>query len=785
MNIKSLNLLFFLFTIVNGIEITLHGFVYVPTVFHETLAERTNNYLKSKGLDITLKTNFENPITSSGNPVQVASFIEDSVLRKNDGYDLYITDTVYTGRFSEHFEDLSKYVDKNVIKLYADGTATKTCYVDTKLAGLPLMVDYGGMYSNIRLLNKYNRTIPETWDQLIETSTYIYKLEKESNPELRTFLGHLPDTENGLVTILQYIHSFRDSSNDKFPEYTSENAVAALEKMKEIKNKASTPDDFNTPDFDILNTLEKGNFIFLLYWYTGKEYEGQEYEFTQIPGKKQGISASCVGGSNISMNKYITEEKKKAAGEVLSFINSFEQQKYGIINANLISAIHSTYSDPEICQKIDCVKFSTMQSIVRPSSSAINYEQYSQQFRDLVKDYLYDQSNKSAKEILTEIDDLRKVHHVELTSITSIVMLSVALVVVVLLCLAYVFITVNRFKQQFVFLSYFYWCVFVLGILITSFYAVAGVNKLSNYNCLIRPFLLSIGFSMIYIPFLLKMFVIFPKKNSISKLVKDHFSLIFTFFLIIDVGLNIAWYLLDPLVVNKLMVTSGKNFQFCSTTSELGEYMKYTLFGFKILILIIMSILSFTEWNLVAFKSDIRSFSNTIYSTFIIIIAFIIVEKINIENRYLYYILRTALVMIYCISNLVIIIGMKYYQINIKKEDPFPDIRSFSKNSSSDLNKSNNYYKVDMNKSVNKNTLLNFHYQTGTAIPQAAVTKNYPVLFTKNINTNTVNRNNIFQNSSSETSSPNSETAMRSNNFYNYNYNNNYGFNNNNFNYRY
>jgi len=622
----------------------------------------------------------------------------------------------------------------------------------------------------MRLLNKYNRTIPETWDQLIETTNYIYNLEKESNPELRTFLGHLPDTENGLVTILQYIHSFRDSSNDKFPEYTSDNAVAALEKMKEIKDKASTPDDFNTPDIDILKSLEKGNFIFLLYWYTGKVYEGQEYEFSQIPGKKEGISASCVGGSNISMNRYITEEKKKAAGEVLSFINSFEQQKYGIINANLISAIHSTYSDPEICQKIDCVKFSTMQSIVRPSSSAINYEQYSQQFRDLVKDYLYDKTNKSAKEILTEINDLRKIHHVELTSLASIVMLTITFVVVVLLCLAYVFITVKRFKKQFVFLPYFYWCVFILGILITSFYSVAGINKLSNYSCLIRPFLLSIGFSMIYIPFLLKMVVVFPRKNSISKLVKDHFSLVFTFFLIIDVGLNIAWYLLDPFVVNKLMVTSGKNFQFCSSTSELGEYMKYTLFGLKILILIVMSVLSFAEWNLAAFKSDIRSFTNTVYSTFIIIIAFIIVEKINIENRYLYYILRTALVLVYCISNLVIIIGVKYYQINIKKDDEFPDIRSFSKNSSSEINKSNNYYKVDMNKSTNKNTLLNFHYQTGTQIPQAAVTKNYPGLFTKNINTNTtISRNNIFQYSSSESNSPNSETAMRSNNnFYSY-----------------
>jgi len=783
MNSFAITFLLLLFTIVNGIEVTLHGFVYVPSVFHETLADRANAYLKAKGLDVTLKTNFESPFTSSGNPVHVAGFIEESVLKK--AYDLYVTDTVYTGRFSEHFEDLSKYVDPNVIDLYKDGTATKTCYVDTKLAGLPLMVDYGGMYSNMKLLNKYNRTIPETWDELIDTTNYIYNLESPTNPELRKFLGHFPDTENGLVTILQYIHSFRDSPTDKFPEYTSDNAVAALEKMKEIKNKASTPDDFNTPDIDILKSLNMGNFIFLLYWCTGQQYEGQEYVFSQLPGKKKGISASCVGGSNISMNKYLSEEKKKAAGEVLNFINSFEQQKFGIINANLISAIHSTYSDPEICQKIDCIKFSTMQSIVRPSSSAINYEQYSHQFRDLVRGYLYDQNSKTAKEVLTEVEDLRKIHNVEINSMAGIVILAITFVVILISCVSYVYITAKRFKQQFVFLPYFYWCIFILGILLTAFYPVSGVNKLTNYNCLIRPFLLSIGFDMAFVPFLLKMITIFPTKNGFSKLVKDHFTLMFVFCLIVNVGLNIAWYLVDPLVVNKFMVTSGKNFQFCGTTNSIGNYIKYVMFGCKIVILLVMSVLSFAEWNLIAFKSDIRTITTTIYNNLVIIITFIIVEKINIDDRYLYYILRAGLVLIYCISNILIIIGMKYYQISFKKEEAYPDIRSFSKNSSTNASRNTNYYQsmnqsMNMNKSQNKTNLFNMHYQTGAA-PPAAASKAYPTLFSNSINSmqNSTNGNNLFKNSnsssnySSDNGMKNSKNSNNSGNYYNYNTSNN------------
>jgi len=35
------------------------------------------------------------------------------------------------------------------------------------------------MYNNVELLNKYNKTIPKTWDELLQTGKYI--LEHERN----------------------------------------------------------------------------------------------------------------------------------------------------------------------------------------------------------------------------------------------------------------------------------------------------------------------------------------------------------------------------------------------------------------------------------------------------------------------------------------------------------------------------------------------------------------------------------------------------------------------------
>jgi len=46
------------------------------------------------------------------------------------------------------------------------------------------------LYSNDQLLSKYNKTIPKTWNELIETCKYIMEKEKD-NTELICYNGLL------------------------------------------------------------------------------------------------------------------------------------------------------------------------------------------------------------------------------------------------------------------------------------------------------------------------------------------------------------------------------------------------------------------------------------------------------------------------------------------------------------------------------------------------------------------------------------------------------------------
>eukprot|EP00833_Pecoramyces_ruminatium_P016536 jgi/Orpsp1_1/1190568/evm.model.d7180000079818.1 len=65
--------------------------------------------------------------------------------------------------------------------MYDSGILSSTCQYNNKLVGLPISIDIDALYSNINLLSKYNKEIPKTWDELLETASYILNEEKKKN----------------------------------------------------------------------------------------------------------------------------------------------------------------------------------------------------------------------------------------------------------------------------------------------------------------------------------------------------------------------------------------------------------------------------------------------------------------------------------------------------------------------------------------------------------------------------------------------------------------------------
>ncbi|KAG4100437.1 hypothetical protein H8356DRAFT_1036152 [Neocallimastix lanati (nom. inval.)] len=155
--------------------------------------------------------------------------------------------------------------------------------------------------------------------KLISTGKYILDNErKDGNENLIGYNGLFADRKSGIMSALEFIHSFRKTKDSPYPKYTDQEAVDALYKIK---------------------------------------FANPIYNKTVLVGNREGVSASCLEGTNIGINKYISDERKKATVKVLKFITSYDIQKSLVINSKVGSGINALYDDDEVCQAKHLVEF--------------------------------------------------------------------------------------------------------------------------------------------------------------------------------------------------------------------------------------------------------------------------------------------------------------------------------------------------------------------------------------------------------------------------------------------
>jgi len=111
------------------------------------------------------------------------------------------------------------------------------------------------------------------------------------------------------------------------------------------------------------------------------------YSSSILPGNKEGVSGSILGGFNLGINKYIKKEKIDAAVIVFKYLTSLETQKYLVLNKRLNSAIISLYDDEEVCSIMDCEMLKRMQFIARPLYK--KYIDWSTKFRNNIYESLF------------------------------------------------------------------------------------------------------------------------------------------------------------------------------------------------------------------------------------------------------------------------------------------------------------------------------------------------------------------------------------------------------------
>ncbi|OUM58457.1 hypothetical protein PIROE2DRAFT_16246, partial [Piromyces sp. E2] len=220
--------------------------------------------------------------------------------------------------------------------------------------------------------------------------------------------------EVGICSINEFIYSFRDSVDSPFPYITSQTTVNALEKMKEMKKKIGSDYIFKSDEGLVFNLLSTGNFLFFKFWYI----PNMPYAHTVMPGRKEGLSGSTVGGHNFGINKYSNITKRNEVITAFKYLTSKDIQKKYIAMDNYYTPILSLYDDEEVCSVVDCNYYKRIQLTTRPTTASNDYLNYSEIYMKYVYEFLY--GNKTAIEVLKKIENLTKIYNYSIKTDDSI-----------------------------------------------------------------------------------------------------------------------------------------------------------------------------------------------------------------------------------------------------------------------------------------------------------------------------------------------------------------------------
>jgi len=402
---------------------------------------------------------------------------------------------------------------------------------------------------------------------------------------------------------------------------------------------------FRSDEFYNMNIIMGGNILFSNMW-DGMIIPG--YQATPLPGKNTDVNGACLGGFNIGISKYIDDDKKKAALEVIKFFTSEKIQKKLATNYNVVSTLTKVYDDEEVCKFAECELVREVQGINRPSSAFDDYETFALKIISIFFKFLY--KGESAKDILTEIDDITRIYSY------SFKMTSISIVMFVLLVLCFLSVLISssvlfipKFKSYFNFLTIDLGIIYSIGSLLIigsefTFYGDQTVEKCHTWH-----FLINVGYIMAFSPITYKLIVNFPETNKYSEFIKRK-KYLFIFLMVLVEMIFVSLLFISPYEIEDIMLESNKNFRKCKL-SNMGSIITIIQIVLKILLFILIIALLFLEWNLRETYNDIRAISIIISMNSIIVPFYIFFSYIKLNDYVIYHTLHICIILIFTLSN--------------------------------------------------------------------------------------------------------------------------------------
>lgn len=272
---------------------------------------------------------------------------------KSSDFDVMSMDVIWVPEFAKAgwLRDLSHLLDEEEKKDFFPGPMKAVTY-GGRLYAIPWYIDAGILYYRKDLLGKYGFSPPETWDELVRTSLYIMKREKE----IYGFLWQGKQYEGLVCNVLEY---FWGNGGDVLRSgevvIDGKENIYALKFMRDIivKYKISPPLVTTAIEEPTRHLFGNGKAVFMRNWpyaWNIFEKEGSPVKgkvgVALLPSFIEGYSASTLGGWQLGVNRYSRHPGE--AEKLIKFLSQPESQKTLALTIGYKPSRKSLYDDAEL-----------------------------------------------------------------------------------------------------------------------------------------------------------------------------------------------------------------------------------------------------------------------------------------------------------------------------------------------------------------------------------------------------------------------------------------------------
>lgn len=281
---------------------------------------------------------------------------------QNGQIDVLDADVTWPSIFvkSNWVADLKPYFKDSEISEYLD-SAVDAATVNEKLYGIPYRIDTGVLFYRSDLLEKYNKPIPTTYEELIQTSLEIQRQE----PGLYGFAASWRNFEGLTCNFFELLWSAGyDLDTGQVPyAFDPSGLTQTLTLMQNMvhSDRIVPEESLNYSSGDLRKAFMSGKLLFMRDWPTGWRRLSEEPSLTgkfgvaPLPSIQPGHDSNGTFGGWMYMVSKDSKNKREAVTWI-KYLTAYEVEKRMNLEYNYIPSRKALFSDADALVKMPFLK---------------------------------------------------------------------------------------------------------------------------------------------------------------------------------------------------------------------------------------------------------------------------------------------------------------------------------------------------------------------------------------------------------------------------------------------